>query len=421
MKKINRFIIFALLLSIFILCLISSNFNKETDLIDDSLCESFNKIDEYIDVGFFSNLSLYDKESLKTSSINSNDIECIQKTKLEESIKDIYLKLTIEEINILKELSYEDYEIKNMLDLIDSNFDESKFDLTSPASSSEIVLNSLLLSSGLTKTVVIVMQGAYKTLTTTVKAFFIPNVLKIAIISASILTLTSIIIINWNKIKPIFNNIVNIFLNSAKKLKSSVSKVFNGIYNMALNNTYYKTFDDVLNKNDEFNKKLKNSGKNINDINSLLKEFLNIGNLTTFYNSNNKVLCIGRDIKFSYGNYDYVYGYQNYAKKYNFWAFWNNNYDGFVNIFGQSFIDLCNETLVYYCVYNDYDFILVTNPYYYMKEHLDLSHGGSAYSKEIDIIRKNSYNNFINTSFNWNTIPNPRNDYYAYTGYRVSK
>ena len=77
---------------------------------------------------------------------------------------------------------------------------------------------------------IVAVKGAFNSMIATLKAFFVPNSVKAIIITASILVISIVVITNWNKIKSVFNQIVDIFVNNAKKLASTVTKVFDSIY-----------------------------------------------------------------------------------------------------------------------------------------------------------------------------------------------
>lgn len=257
------------------------------------------------------------------------------------------------------------------------------------------------------------------------KAFFVPNVVKGIIITAAILVIATVVIINWNKIKPVFTRIANVFVDNAKKFTSAVANVFNSIQQRAVSATTYNSFDDVVNKDSTIYNKLRNSGKTMNQLKEVLAMFLSLSGtyeLIKFYNSNNKVLCIGRDMRETYNNND-ISGYQNYAKKYNYWSFWSAKYDLLKAQYG-TLVDLANEVLVLYCCSADWDFILVTNPYHYMVEHRSTTYGGDSYALEIATIRGWNYNRFTNSNVTWQTIPNPgysKASFYALSAYRVSR
>lgn len=181
------------------------------------------------------------------------------------------------------------------------------------------------------------------------------------------------------------------------------------------------TFEDLFNRED-----VKNTiGKdNIEKAKELLCEMLGIDSISELENgTRDRVLCIGRDNSDTYDNPERIDGYQNYAVKYNYWAFYSPKYKMLL-IDYQNLMYIVNELLVIYCCENDWDFILVTNPYHYMEEHYTGAEGGYYYSQELKIIRTSGYNNFVNADYTWHTIPNPglsKEAYYQYAGYRISR
>lgn len=185
-----------------------------------------------------------------------------------------------------------------------------------------------------------------------------------------------------------------------------------------------ETFADVINNNEELKQRLQETGKSTDTVSFILTNFLGISDIDTFYNATNKLLCLGRAIEDTYDNPDDITGYQNYAAKYNGWRYWVGNYEYYIENYTLPFLRICNETLLHYCCYADWDFVFVTNPYHYMEEHLNTQYGGVPYAKEIAIARSYDYNNFIDSNITWDTVPNPgerEEAYYAYAGYTVSR
>ena len=351
------------------------------DIIDNSIDEINLKLDDYIDVDYFTSLVDINEYSSVKYSLNDNEIDEEQYNKVVETVS----KLTAGVVSIA----------------------------------------NILSSVSVSNVAIITIKASFNTMLAAIKAFFTPTVIKVVIITTALLALTTTILINWNKIKSVFNKIVDVFKQNAGSFVSTVVKVFNNILNAAKASAK-KDISDTLGKNKGLSDKLKQLGKSVNDVEGCLKEFLSIATLDRFYNSNDKVLCIGRDP----GNdeeilrIDSIYRYNNYATSYGFWKFYVKDFEDKVGKYTLNLINLVNDILIYYCIYNDWDFVLVTNPYYYMKEHKDLRYGGYNYSNEISIIRNHSYNRFLNVSLTWNTIKNPgyrELNYYALAGYRVSK
>lgn len=208
--------------------------------------------------------------------------------------------------------------------------------------------------------------------------------------------------------------------NSSKNV-STVSTVLPENLIRAIFNSNDTSFDDFFNREDVKNKLGINT---VDDAKRVLCIMLGITSLSELENgSRDRVLCIGRDIYSTHSDLSCIDGYQNYANKYNYWAFYNSDYSSLIETY-HDLMYIANELLVVYCCKNDWDFILVTNPYHYMEEHYTGKYQGLAYSREIKIIRSTGYNNFINVDYTWQTIPNPglsEASHYQYAGYRISR
>ncbi len=173
--------------------------------------------------------------------INDQDIDEIQYETLTTSITNIFNDLSDEEYNIFKTLARDDSDIAEMLELIECDF-ETKSIVNESNSNTIKTANIVTLSTGVLdiatilsmqnvcSAAIVAIKGAFNSMIATLKAFFVPNTVKAIIITASILVISTVVMVNWNKIKPIFSQIVDIFVNNANKLASTVSKVFDSIY-----------------------------------------------------------------------------------------------------------------------------------------------------------------------------------------------
>lgn len=194
----------------------------------------------------------------------------------------------------------------------------------------------------------------------------------------------------------------------------------------------FNTIDDVLDGT-SLGQEMKNKNFKKEDLMKLLALMLGLGettDLTKFYKSDNKVLCIGRDNKETWGEEDRIDGYQNYSKANGFWAFWSKKYDDYIEEYTKDLMELANDALIEYCCLANWDFILVTNPYYYIEGRYTGQYGGLQYCKELNIIRLNGYNKFqdvdeFNNTLTWQTIKPKSLDiaiaHFEYAGYRVKK
>ncbi len=176
--------------------------------------------------------------------------------------------------------------------------------------------------------------------------------------------------------------------------------------------------DQLLDSNPNLIDELNAIGKTKDELEECLNTFLKmsggIATLSILFNTDNKVLCLGKDIYDKESNKHYYI----YSKNNSFWAFYTENYEEIVEKYTKKLIELANKALINYCCVNDWDFIFVTNPYCYMEEHKSLTED-SAYCKEIAIIRSYDYNRFITGPSSWSEIL-PAGPF-DFAGYRVSK
>lgn len=147
-----------------------------------------------------------------------------------------------------------------MLKLIESNFEISKtdsnVDLDTNKSSNIVTLATGVLEIGTILSLqqvsimaIKVIKGAFNSMIAALKRFFIPNYLKVAIVTTAIVAITTVVIINWNKIQPVFRQIANVFVGNAKKLGNTVSKVFDLIYQTASKSTSKDVADNATLQN----------------------------------------------------------------------------------------------------------------------------------------------------------------------------
>ena len=190
------------------------------------------------------------------------------------------------------------------------------------------------------------------------------------------------------------------------------------------------TFEDAGDSDSSLKKQiedaLKEKGVDFDYIKEILKDFLTVNSVVDFYKNKKKVLCIGRDVPYSYYDSNDMSGYQNYADKYGYCRFFSPEYDLKRKEYGEDLIKAANKLLIVYCCNNDWDFICVTHPYPYINSSGDLPHGGYSYRMELYTIRDYNYNN-IDNKYNWNTLPKPISDpstrdyWYEPASFRVMK
>lgn len=178
------------------------------------------------------------------------------------------------------------------------------------------------------------------------------------------------------------------------------------------------SLDDLIDS-DAVKKKLKELGKTKHEVIEVLTRMLGISTILEFKRTQDKVLYIGRDMSDTNRiyegatDYDISHAYNTFGR----WAFFSNDYLSLIEKYGD-LVGFANELLISYCCIDDWDFVLVTNPYPYMEER-GTEKDNATYSKEISIIRYANYDYFYN-GMTWQTIP-VSNLKYAYAGYRVSK
>lgn len=190
------------------------------------------------------------------------------------------------------------------------------------------------------------------------------------------------------------------------------------------------TFEDVGDSDSSLKKQIEDALKekrvDFDYIKEILKDFLAVNSVVDFYKNKKKVLCIGRDVPYSYYDSNDMSGYQNYADKYGYCRFFSPEYDLKRKEYGEDLIKAANKLLIVYCCNNDWDFICVTHPYPYINSSGDLPHGGYSYRMELYTIRDYNYNN-IDNKYNWNTLPKPISDpstrdyWYEPASFRVMK
>lgn len=97
-------------------------------------------------------------------------------------------------------------------------------------------LGATLLAAGLTSGSANVITGAFNVIVGVVKAWIIPNIVKVGLIAAALIVITTVIIINWNKVVAIFNAIINEFVNAATKFATTIISFFNNLKSQAQKN-----------------------------------------------------------------------------------------------------------------------------------------------------------------------------------------
>ena len=260
MKKIIKLFVCSILLVLCSIGITSSDKKVKSVESGDELIDSIVglaledaefKIDNYVDINYFVNLKestsmMVDNIQLLSTKVeeevvSDDDIDEIQYETLTTSITNIFDDLSDEEYDVFKTLAEDDSDIAEMIKMIESNFETTNSTNVSNSSaikttnivtlSTEVLeIGAILSMQNVCSAAIVAVKGAFNSMIATLKAFFVPNSVKAIIITASILVISTVVITNWNKIKPVFNQIVDIFVNNAKKLASTVTKVFDSIY-----------------------------------------------------------------------------------------------------------------------------------------------------------------------------------------------
>ena len=223
---------------------------KNDNLIDETLfyeCldDANSRLDDYLNVDYFTHLSSSstDCENIFISNLSSTLDEVVidkeQYDALVGSINDIFDDLSKEEYDAFYNLGDENLDVKNMIELLENNLTENCANniIDRETIDSNIVnlcsgvveIGYLLSSEGVSSSAIVVIKGAFQTMLSTVKAWFLTNGIKIALITTAILVITTVVIINWNKIRDIFDRVIEIFVSSARNFGSKVRAVFDSI------------------------------------------------------------------------------------------------------------------------------------------------------------------------------------------------
>lgn len=224
---------------------------------------------------------------------------------------------------------------------------------------------------------IVAIKGAFNSMIATLKAFFVPNSVKAIVITASILVVSTVVIVNWNKIKPVFNQIVNIFVADGKKLANAVRTVFNQISNIALSSEANSITNAVF--KDDVKSNMGKYGLTSSMIASLINEFTGID--INKNNSDDRTVYLGcvEDLYYKYAFNDskgisfHVSDmvWNAYASKYTTAGLWLDNY-AFLN----------------YVIYKRWEIVLVTNPAIHYNLYTQSKLTTRMYASELEVLCK---------------------------------
>jgi len=339
----------------------SQVFNNSEALFKHSIDASEENIDKYIDVSYY----IGKNENIEKRKLNHEALEedCYkfeeeQYNVIVNTVEDVINELTNEEYMYLQSLSKGNNEIEEMLLIArtDSNKNEKKVnfkkDSNKKYSSTYLDLERLLILQKVCETAISVLKGAFNTMIATVKTWYIPSKVKLVIITSAILLVTTVVVVNWEKIKPIIRDVVNIFLSKAESFVNSIKEVFDSICNLAQSSASNQVdsivFDDfILNNMGEYNLTKK-------QIKELIEEFTKID-----LNKNNKQNTVYLGVMES--------KYYQIAESNEGIAFHvsDSRWEELSNILGIDGMWLVNRAFLNYVVLKKWEIILVSNPSFY--------------------------------------------------------
>ncbi len=406
-KKIIKLFCCVVLLSISIIglnsCGKADNFQESTITNDETvdsivqlaLDETDIRLEDYVDIEYFSNLEESSKtliDSIQTLSFSSENEDTVnidneQYTALTESITSIFDDLSAEEYDVFKELAEQDSDIGDMLEMIENGFESNFYEsLSSNDKKSNIVklsagvmtIASILSGQRVCTAAIVAIKGAFNSMLATLKAFFVPNTVKGVIVTASILVIATVVVVNWNKIKPVFNQIVNVFVDNAKKLANTVKSVFNQISNITLSSEANSITNAVF--NDDVKSNMGKYGLTASMIASMINQFtgVDINNKNT---SNDKTVYLGcvEDMYYKYAENDYK-GVSFHVSD----PIW----DSYVSKYTTAGLWLVNYAFLNYVIYKRWEIVLVTNPANHYNLYTQTKLTTRMYASELEVLCK---------------------------------
>ncbi len=407
LKKITKLFCYIILLSISIIGLNScnnANNLKESFVINDEAVDSIVqlalddteiRLEDYVDIEYFSNLEESSKtliNSIQRLSFSSKkedtvNIDDEQYTALTKSITNIFDDLNTEEYNVFKELAEQDSDINNMLEMIENRFESNSYESLSSAdkknhivklSAGVMTIASILSGQNVCKAAIVAIKGAFNSMLATLKAFFIPNTVKGVIVTASILVIATVVVVNWNKIKPVFNQIVNIFVDNAKKLANTVMSVFDQIKNIALSSETNSITNAVF--NDDVKSNMGKYRLTTSIIASLINQFtgVDINNKNT---SDDKTVYLGcvEDRYYKYAEND--------CKGISFHVS-DSIWDSYASKYTTAGLWLVNYAFINYVIYKKWEIVLVTNPANHYNLYTQTKLTTRMYASELEVLCK---------------------------------
>lgn len=234
MKKIKCFLIL-ILLPLIILPFMSSSSIDETeydeDVLDQATIDYVSLVDETISIHY--NIDIDDENF----DILNTDYKDYFYYSIEESFTNLNESLSNDEVKYLDELAktntdieYFVYYLNNPNELNDdSNTENIMLTTLNTLNTSIKSISTLSLSiPGLSYSATKVIEVAYSSMLKILK-MFLPTKVKLALAIVAVSAISIVIIVNWDKIKPYVDNILNYFVSACTKLKEKLTTLFESI------------------------------------------------------------------------------------------------------------------------------------------------------------------------------------------------
>lgn len=214
-------------------CLVEEALSTE-ELVYQALALSDFWDDKYIDFDYLNRIN-----NQVTLNVY-NDIYDDSDQFLAKSVMKIFDDLSSDDIDFIQELSKTDEDVQSLLTLVENGFNVNELsninNTIELSMSISVGLNQLLSSAQLTTAAITTINGAFSAMLAAFKLVLTPNVIKIAVAVAAILVITAVVVYNWNKIQPVFQDIINLFVSAAESFGNSIANVFDQVFASANEN-----------------------------------------------------------------------------------------------------------------------------------------------------------------------------------------
>ncbi len=184
--------------------------------------------DTYIDFDYLNKVT--DQVTLNVTDDLYDDSDKL----LAKSVTEIFDDLSSEDMDFIQELSKTDDDVRSLLTLVENGFNVNELNninnTVELSASLSVGLNQILSSAQLTSAAIATINGAFSAMLAAFKLVLTPNAIKIAVAVAAILVITAVVVYNWNKIQPVFQDIINLFVAAAESFGNSVANVFDQVF-----------------------------------------------------------------------------------------------------------------------------------------------------------------------------------------------